>query len=269
LYGGTGADQISGYDDTATIYGDSGNDNIEMYSDYARIYGGNGNDQISAAATYSGSCVVDCGSGDDSSFVMGIAYGGDGNDRLATDHGTLFGGNSNDILLGGEIERRGHTAADLSGGSGYDLVLGGGPDESYGGIGNDILRGGELWGGTGTDTFEFRGVYGYYGRIGPALSVVHDFGAGENISVRAAYQIGVGEQYGSYDHPWTEVPLSPDDLVFARSGNDLEITGSPRQDADTGVMSASGMLLAGFFAAGHTSVKIDAVSVDLSDLAQS
>ncbi len=128
-----------------------------------------------------------------------IAYGNSGNDTLDGGDGwdVLLGGAGNDTLLGGN-----GTDA-LYGGGNNDVLNGGdGADVLYGGAGNDTLDGGAgndiLADGTGNDTYAFgRGA-------GQDWLLDYDTTAGNTDTVNAG--------------------VNPLDLVFARSGSNLQMS---------------------------------------------
>ena len=118
LFGGEGADTISGYAGDDTLHGAGGNDSLFGGDDNDILYGEDGNDMLIG------------GHGDD------VVDGGAGNDYINAWDGnnTLLGGDGNDEIWGGV-----------------------GIDTIQGGAGSDILDGhygqDELWGGTGADHF--------------------------------------------------------------------------------------------------------------------
>jgi hypothetical protein len=149
------------------------------------------------------------------------------------------------------------------------LILGGGPDFIEGGSGNDVLKGGDILGGPGSDIFYFRGVIPYYngGYYLGGRTVIYDFQAGEQVSLAGVQIIAPGGTYEVYD-PNT-VSLARGDIALRRSGNDLilaapEHPGSHGQN-DIGTDYAA-MTLVGFFARGLTEVKIDGQVTDVSGL---
>lgn len=125
LSGGSGPDQINGYDGDDSIAGAGGNDDL---------HGGKGNDQIAGNA------------GDDT------LYGDGGDDVLmgGAQDDDLFGHNDHDTIYGGLGDDT------LTGGAGDDVLYGGdGNDTLLGGLGDDILSGNDgadtLFGGWGDD----------------------------------------------------------------------------------------------------------------------
>lgn len=92
------------------LWGTAGND---------LIWGLNGNDTIE---TLTGDDIVDGGNGDDSinaGFGQDIVWGGNGDDWLqAEGSGFLFGGNGNDLVLGGTNA----SFEEVSGGAGADTI---------------------------------------------------------------------------------------------------------------------------------------------------
>ncbi|MFI2761068.1 calcium-binding protein [Streptomyces echinatus] len=128
---GAGNDRAtdSGRLDGAYVSGDAGNDTITV-GKLGLAWGGDGNDRINASG---GDNIVQGGKGDDA------LHGGAGGQYLAGDDGkdTLTGGTGADTLYGG----RGNDA--LYGNSGNDKLYGNsGDDRLYGGPGRDTLSGG-------------------------------------------------------------------------------------------------------------------------------
>ena len=179
LYGGEGADTISGLGSNDTLFGFGGSDVLrgDAGADYVnggtgddRLYGGDGNDLLRDSEgsnslfgeagddrIYSGSAAdyVDAGSGNDSVFS------GDGDDHLRGGAGEdyMFAGFGNDRLYGGDDadNLRGYNGDDqLFGEAGDDRLYAGNNDDYVsGGIGNDSLFGeadnDRLDGGDGDD----------------------------------------------------------------------------------------------------------------------
>ena len=184
VFGGTGNDTIRGF----VVHGDAGNDHITAD---ALAFGGAGNDTMDGWASS-----MDGGDGNDHILSSdAIVHGGNGDDVLENNGdlwgGYLYGDAGNDTLLGATSIDHHSEASTLFGGDGNDLIVGGGPDFVHGDAGNDTLEGSRVWGGSGTDTFLFRGIehsdeYGvYFG----GSSKVFDFQRGEDISLADAHKI--------------------------------------------------------------------------------
>lgn len=139
INGTTGADMLSGTEETAAIYGYDGNDTLFASGEFSStgLYGGEGDDTL-----FSGR--------------FSLVQGGSGRDTLYGNSGnaTLDGGSNNDLLLDGS------GSGSLYGWSGNDVLMGGdGNDELDGEAGIDYLNGGagsdDLTGGSGADRFDF------------------------------------------------------------------------------------------------------------------
>jgi serralysin len=156
VYGGAGADNITGNDADNQIRGNGGDDSVHGGLGSDRIVGGGGNDRLwgdSAGDTLLGGYGSDTlrgGGGNDT--IRGDANadqlfgdggndsvrGGGGDDRIdgGADHDWLHGDAGNDRICGGADGDK------LFGESGADKLFGGdGTDKLYGGDGNDILFG--------------------------------------------------------------------------------------------------------------------------------
>ncbi|MEL6233711.1 MAG: calcium-binding protein [Pseudomonadota bacterium] len=162
LYGGTGADMLSGSAGHDLLYGDTDADSLFGGSGADILYGGLDDDHLSG------------GSEDDALYGdagADMLEGGSGDDQLSggADADTLMGGSGDDGLSGGsgaDLLEGGSGADDLSGGlhddrlyggSDADLLAGdGGTDRLSGGSGADDLFGGDardyVDGGSGDDT---------------------------------------------------------------------------------------------------------------------
>ena len=143
LFGGAGADTLTGGDYADHLYGGAGSDTLDGGADADYLEGNAGNDSLN---------------------------GGAGKDHLlgGTGDDTLDGGPENDLLLGGTGADTVHGGADkdfiygmdqddILCGKGDDFLFGGaGQDQMLGGAGDDYLEGGAgddmLNGGNGSDT---------------------------------------------------------------------------------------------------------------------
>jgi Ca2+-binding RTX toxin-like protein len=146
IYGGDGADVLSGGPYADTIYGDAGNDGVSGGGDNDILYGG-----------YGGMDIVDGGNGND------LMYGGNPAVTNEGEPDTMTGGEGNDTLYA-----EGGSDIDITGGAGNDLIYGGdgddvlegndGADTIYAGYGNDVLNPGAgadfAYGEDGNDTFQ-------------------------------------------------------------------------------------------------------------------
>jgi Ca2+-binding RTX toxin-like protein len=155
IYGGSGADVITGDAKDNVLEGRAGDDTLRGGTGEDVLVGGDGADELHG------------GAGEDS------LAGGVGADSLFGNDGAdlLFGGAGDDSLSGGEgyDALTGDDGNDsLSGGAGQDVLVGGAGDDTldgdedndglYGGEGVDVLSGGAnndlLDGGAGDDTLE-------------------------------------------------------------------------------------------------------------------
>ena len=146
-----------------------------------------------------------------------ILYGTTNSDVILAKGGNdlVFGRGGNDTLDGGD----GWDA--LDGGAGNDTLLGGaGTDVLYGGSDNDVLNGGDgsdvLYGGTGNDTLD-----GSAGNDVLADGVGNDtyvFGRGAGQDALVDYDITAGNR------DTVNAGVNPLDLVFARSGSNLQMS---------------------------------------------
>lgn len=252
-----------------SLLGDAGDDTITvgLYTYNVRLFGGACNDVISAPGGNYGAADVFGGDGDD---VLRGAFvrGGNGNDTIrATDGGYANGEAGDDVIYGDEEHYRTYSGASVAGGAGNDLILGGGPDSVYGGFGNDAIRGGDVWGGAGADTFYFHGVHrdAYNSGYDEGFSGVHDFQAGEGISLNGAKMIT------GYDASGDAIlaPVALGDLTFSRGGGTLFVSTPEHRGSEGYDGYRSVMTIFEFFDKGLTSIKVDGTLVDLSDLASS
>jgi len=160
---------LYGYQGQATANGSVGdiligsqfNDTIYFSSDVASVRGGDGIDSVFFQQS---------AAGQNASFDMGvseieIATGGSGNDvfdaRTQVNDVKIFGGDGNDILLGGM------GVSEIHGGNGNDDLRAGtgASQEIFGDAGDDIIIGNyvtlpgsvDIYGGTGTDTLVMTG----------------------------------------------------------------------------------------------------------------
>jgi Ca2+-binding RTX toxin-like protein len=251
VLGGAGDDQLTAAGDGSTVRRS------------AKLSGGEGNDWISAYSYGGPGDRVEGNSGNDTILSNGLVHGGDGDDLIyatgADGTAQIHGDAGNDAIHGGEAAYHGYGGARLNGGSGDDLILGGGPDRVNGGSGDDVLMGGDIWGGSGTDTFYFRGAHpGPYDAsyLSPAGTTIHDFGAGEAISLAWADVLGPGASYYSANPPLQR--MTRELLEISRSGDDLLLS-APAHDG-----AGSMLVLAEFFSRGLTHVTVDGVSMDVS-----
>ncbi len=232
-----------------TFYGEAGNDIVSGgYMSDVLAYGGNGNDSLSSSNFFGSSTM----------------YGGVGNDRIDGAR-TAYGDAGNDTIIGGEYSYHGYGFGTLYGGDGNDVILGGGPDDAYGGNGNDRLRGGDIWGGSGSDAFYFRGaVSGGYGQgtTIAAATRVKDFQAGERILLDGAKVVT-----GNYDSDGYAILRDAErsDIELGRSGNSLVLSGPLMTDAYNYQVRPT-MTIEGFFTKGLTSITIDGVNTSVIGL---
>jgi len=141
--GGSGNDEVRGWNGNDILRGGEGDDNVQGLDGGDVVYGDAGNDDLSG------------GLGDDT------LYGGAGNDKMFGDEGSdqLYGGYGDDILRGSYYFSDTVETLDgddlLSGGPGSDRIYGAyGSDTLIGGVGDDTLTG-----GAGSDRFVFSGVF--------------------------------------------------------------------------------------------------------------
>ena len=307
LWGGGGHDTLRASAGNDRLYGEDGNDLILVSGDgvlplRALAFGGNGQDRISGdgsagfvARGGSGHDDIEVGTGtvhgDSGSDILGVTYGGlayggadsdhmvsntwygtaegfggSGNDRLE-EWSIAHGGDGDDLLVGSEERYHSYLEGTLFGDIGKDLILGGGPDTVYGGSGNDTLQGGQVWGGSGTDTFRFRGahsdVYGADSGYVPSSTIVRDLQANESI-LTTGQRLSTGDSYGSDGiYNATLVPITRQDIAFTRSGNNLLLS-TPGHPDSSGGMASSSMTLVGFFSNGFTYVTIDGHTVNVT-----
>ena len=143
LTGRTGDDVIEGRDGDDIIVGDAGNDILRGGDGNDNIDGQENNDLIEGGA---GNDILRGGNGSDT------IDGGDGDDDIEGNENAdiIMGGLGNDTIDGG-------TGADtIDGGAGHDIIYGSeDPDLIYGGDGNDVIDAGYghdvVYGGDGDD----------------------------------------------------------------------------------------------------------------------
>lgn len=174
LFGGGGADTLTGNGVGTALHGGAGDDNfvVKSLGDIVIELAGEGNDTVTSYVDYTLAANVE------SLRLAGDAHVGTGNkldNRLvgSTGNDTLHGMGGDDAIQGcagadviygddGNDKLHGDAGADqLWGGVGSDILMGGeGNDLLNGGTGNDVLEGGagddKLWGGAGNDIFRFR-----------------------------------------------------------------------------------------------------------------
>ena len=224
LDGGDGNDNIDAGAGNDTLLGGAGNDTL---------LGGDGLDSLDGGI---GADSLDGGIGNDT-LRLGVdndadlAFGGDGDDVILTEHGsltvadTVFGGAGNDSVTGG-------SGIDwLSGDAGNDTLLGGGGSDSlFGGADNDSLDGGAgndtLSGGDGTDTL-----------IGGDGDDTLEGGAGADV-----LNAGSGMDYGDYRN--SDAGVSVD--LAAGTGTGGHAQGDTLSGVDGLFGSAFGDTLRGF-----------------------
>ncbi|MEM8685484.1 MAG: calcium-binding protein, partial [Pseudomonadota bacterium] len=179
VFGGDGADTISGGDSIAAFFGGSGDDALSAGNGAAYLDGGTGQD----TATFSGAQAnYAISQGSDGKLTVVDLVGSDGVDRLSSIETLRFSDGDltpNDAVAGEFLE--GSMANDLlNGGAGQDVLIGaGGMDTLHGGTGNDYLSvegylnkvygedgddtlavfnaSGSLFGGDGSDTYRLSG----------------------------------------------------------------------------------------------------------------
>ncbi len=147
MHGGRGADRLYGNEGSDMLYGDAGADKIYGGTESDKLYGGADNDSLFGEA---GNDRLYGGSGKDS------MYGGEGSDWLFGEYGddAMVGDAGNDALAGGDGNDT------IRGGADNDRLFGdNGNDGLYGDDGNDYLIGEAgsdvLAGGAGADQFVF------------------------------------------------------------------------------------------------------------------
>jgi len=160
---GSGADKITGNDDSDVIIGGANADSIMGGSGNDHLYGGG-----MVVIANDGADTIDGGGGGD--YIQGNAgddllRGGDGSDRIqggqgsdsiegGTGNDSINGNLGNDVIDGGEGNdslRGGQGADSISGSAGDDILLGDlGADTLVGGAGADVLTG-----GADSDVFSF------------------------------------------------------------------------------------------------------------------
>lgn len=220
IYGGEGADSLSGSAGHDVVTGGEGGDILS---------GGSGNDVL-----YGGEGFDDLNGGGHNDFI----YGGAGRDAL-------IGGSGDDLLDGGADEDN------LRGGAGIDTLDGGaGDDDLFGGVGDDFLFGGagddDLRGSTGNDTLKDaegdNSLYGGSGDDNLEGGINTDFldgGSGDDILSGEADKdilkggngsdqlfggIGNDKLYGG----------SGDDFIFGETGKDYINAGKGNDIIDAG-----------------------------------
>ncbi len=150
IEGGRGNDTIFSGPGADTVYGGDGDDVIDGGSGINFLDGGNGNDVISAR----GFRRIDeggLGQGD-------TVHGGAGNDTIfGIGASTIFGDSGNDTIYGNTTSSR-RFEGFIDGGTGDDIIFGGGfGNRVFGGEGNDTIYGqnaGVVAGGAGSDSYE-------------------------------------------------------------------------------------------------------------------
>lgn len=194
MYGGTGADELSGGAADDLLYGEyPSSTELPLSSDFTgsdTITGGPGNDTIygDGDGGEGAGDWIDGEDGDDLIF-------GDGAEGSKTGNDTIFGGDGNDTLHG-DMDGAEGAADHIEGGFGDDVVYtGGGNDFAAGNDGNDILVGGDgaegasdtLVGGEGRDILVGDvGVVTRKSTVGGADSLVG--GGGEDILIAGWYE---------------------------------------------------------------------------------
>lgn len=184
-----GADLLDGGDGNDSIDAGAGNDTLLGAAGNDTLLGGAGQDSLDGGI---GTDSLEGGLGNDTLRLgvdndADIASGGDGDDVILTEHGsltvadTVFGGAGNDSITGGS------GIDSLSGDAGNDTLLGGGGNDSlFGGADSDSLDGGAgndtLSGGDGTDTL-----------LGDVGDDTLEGGAGADL-----LNAGSGMDYGDY-----------------------------------------------------------------------
>ncbi len=254
LYGGHGNDEIHGGNDNDIIFGGVGDDIIFGESGDDQIHGEDGDDTIT---DIDGSNLIKAGSGDDVISVFGTGsntiYGDDGNDTISAADGnnTIYGGAGIDTITGGQgadlIDGEGDNDI-ISGGAGDDVISGGaGIDTIHGNAGSDELHAGDdadtvygddgddyIYGGSGDDYLEGNAGNDYiYG--GEGNNTIYG-GAGDNYLFGGSgddlysYSLTSGDDYIEDDGGIDSIEVSSgivlSDLLFSRSGHDLEIINS-------------------------------------------
>lgn len=144
LIGGAGDDSLVGGDGDDILVGGAGNDTLRGGGGTDSILGGGGNDLIYGGNEYD---TILAGAGDDT------VWGNAGRDEV-------FLGNGDDLFEDAAQHGDGHSADDVFGGAGSDLLNGRGGDDTLNGGGQtDTLEGGLgqdiLTGGSGADTFVY------------------------------------------------------------------------------------------------------------------
>ena len=237
IFGGGGADTITGLSGNDTLNGDTDDDIIDGGDGDDRIDGGYGSDVLLGG---NGSDIVRGGDGNDSIFggsEVDVLEGGSGND-------TVFGDAGLDILLGGEGDDH------LDGGTGDDRILGDeGQDTMFGddgfdfldgGSGNDVMYGGAdadyMIGGSGDDIISgdagddmMNGGYGNDLLLGGNGDDTIRSSDGEDTLLGGA---GNDKLYGG----------SGDDVLFAGDGEDSLSGGSGRDQFVFGLSSGTAII---------------------------
>ncbi|KAB7610153.1 calcium-binding protein [Amylibacter sp. SFDW26] len=258
IYGGSGVNFIdnglvSHYDVNGVRYDQYGN---ILPEDDDIIYGGEGADSISGSAGHdildggTGGDVLSGGSGND------VLYGGEGFDDLngGGQDDAIYGGLGRDELVGGsgdDILDGGADEDNLSGGAGADTLDGGsGDDKLFGGVGDDILIGGsgndELKGSTGndrlTDSEGNNSLYGGSGNDnleGGTGQDLLDGGSGDDILIGGGAKdtlkggSGADELFGGAGSDKL-YGGSGDDFIFGDAGKDYINAGKGDDVIDAG-----------------------------------
>ncbi|MDA0239288.1 MAG: FecR domain-containing protein [Proteobacteria bacterium] len=192
VYGGSGADILSGYTGNDTLMGFGGNDTLSGGDGNDMLTGGAGDDIVSGdagddtliAATGAGNDSYDGGTGTDTAVfssatatvTVNLSMGSATGTEIGTDTLTaienVIGGSGDDMVTGDS------NANQLTGGAGNDSFVGSGGLDSYiGGAGSDTVTY-----FSGTNVFSVFDVEFVFGGTGDD-SVTFSNGAGENIIV--------------------------------------------------------------------------------------
>jgi Ca2+-binding RTX toxin-like protein len=264
INGGTGADTIRDYQDTADVQGGSGNDDImDTGGGGDSLKGGDGNDTISGGGEegsidgQAGSDVLGGGNVDYSSRTNPVTVTSDG---LADDGEP---GENDNVLEGSTV----------IGGSGADHLTNGSAATLHGGGGNDVLHGGEqddwLDGGPGADVMDGEGGVDYADyrartngvNVTLADTLANDGEPGENDQVLDMEGIFGGSGNDTLSGSNGDNFLWPgagNDTVNASGGNDV-LNWSPGADSMSG---GPGTDTASFMQASSVNVSLDGLAND-------